>query len=171
VSFAGPGITAGGFNREELEFIAHTARGLGLEVMAHANGEAAILAAAEAGVRSVEHGFFMTERSLEALAGRGTYWTPTVGALVRAAGAAVMPDGMRSRIAALIERHLEMIATAHGFGVPLAVGTDCVLPDPAYKSAYEAELSYFERAGLPREDVLSIACREGAGLLGLINAP
>ena len=36
--------------------------------MAHANGEEAIMAAAEAGVRSIEHGFFMTERALELIA-------------------------------------------------------------------------------------------------------
>ena len=32
----------------------------GLGVMAHANGEHAIMDAAEAGVRSIEHGFFMS---------------------------------------------------------------------------------------------------------------
>ena len=64
VSLKRPGeLTAGGFDREELRFIVETARKNGLEVMAHANGEAAIMHAAEVGVRSVEHGFFMTEKS------------------------------------------------------------------------------------------------------------
>ena len=31
-----------------------------------------------------------------------------------------------------------MIRLAHSLGVPLAVGTDCVLPDPGYRQAYES---------------------------------
>jgi hypothetical protein len=57
VSLKEPGtITPGGFHPEELRFIVDD-RGAGLGVM-FMNGEAAILAAAESGVRSVEHGFF-----------------------------------------------------------------------------------------------------------------
>jgi imidazolonepropionase-like amidohydrolase len=166
VSFTGPGrVTPGGFDREELLFIVREADSLGLSVMAHANGEAAILAATESGVRSVEHGFFMTERALEAMAKHGTYWTPTVGALARAADSATVSNEMRTYIAALIAGQLEMIGRAREAGVPLAVGTDCVLPDPEYRKIYDAELSYFERAGISREDVLRIACEGGARLL------
>jgi imidazolonepropionase-like amidohydrolase len=59
-----------------------------------------------------------------------------------------------------------MIRRAHAIGVPLAVGTDCVLPDPRYQEAYAAELAYFEQAGIPREDVMKIASEGGAELLG-----
>jgi imidazolonepropionase-like amidohydrolase len=160
-------VTPGGFSREELLFIVQEAGGLGLGVMAHANGEAAILAATESGVRSVEHGFFMTGRALEAMAKHGTYWTPTVGALARAAEPATIPNEMKTYITALIASQLEMIGRAREIGVPLAVGTDCLLPDPEYGKIYAAELSYFEQAGISREHVLHIACEGGAKLLGL----
>ena len=170
VSLTEPGrVTPGGFNREELLLIAGEAGSLGLGVMAHANGEDAILAAAESGVRSVEHGFFMTARALEAMAKHGTYWTPTVGALARAAGSTTVSNEMKTYVTELIASQLEMIGRARDIGVPLAVGTDCVLPDPKYKKIYDAELSYFERAGISREDVLHIACEGGARLLGLSN--
>lgn len=168
VSLKEPGtITAGGFHPEELRFIVDEAAAAGLGVMAHANGEAAILAATESGVRSVEHGFFMTERALETMAKRGTYWTPTVGALARAADPATISKGMKTHVTALIAGQLEMIGRAREIGVPLAVGTDCVLPHPEYRRIYDAELSYFERAGISPEDVLHIACEGGAKLLGL----
>lgn len=168
VSLAEPGqVTPGGFKREELLFIVREAGSLGLGVMAHANGEAAILAATESGIRSVEHGFFMTERALEAMAKHGTYWTPTVGALARAADSATISNEMKTYVTALIASQLEMVGRARKIGVLLAVGTDCVLPDPEYRKIYDAELSSFERAGISREDVLHIACEGGARLLGI----
>jgi len=167
VSLKEPGtVTAGGFSREELSFIVALARSHSLEVMAHANGEAAIIDAAFAGVRSIEHGFFMSEPALAVMAAKGTFWTPTAGALSRAAQAAGMRDGQHF-IARLIQAHLVMVARAERINVPLAIGTDCVLPDPAYGAAYQAELAYFEQAGIPRERVIAIACENGARLLGI----
>jgi imidazolonepropionase-like amidohydrolase len=168
VSLKRPGsVTAGGFSPGELRLIVDDAACLGLGVMAHANGEKAITAAAAAGVRSIEHGFFMTLRALRLMAKAGIYWTPTVGALARAAGAATISKEMKAQVMTLVAHQLEMIGRAREIGVPLALGTDCVLPDPGYRKSYDAELSYFERAGISREDVLRIACEGGSRLLGL----
>jgi imidazolonepropionase-like amidohydrolase len=164
VSLKSPGaVTPGGFGADELAFIVEEARRLGLPVMAHANGQPAIIAAAEAGVRSVEHGFFMTRRALDAMAQKQTFWTPTAGALARAARS---PDS-QAFVSRLLNAHGEMIQYAYSLGVPLAVGTDCVLPDPEYGKIYAAELSYLERAGISREQVLHIAREGGATLLNI----
>jgi imidazolonepropionase-like amidohydrolase len=169
VSLKHPGsVTPGGFDREELHIIVQEASGLGLGVMAHANGEAAVLAAAEAGVRSVEHGFFMTERALELMARKGVFWVPTTGALARAADAAASPEA-RQFVSGLMQQHLGMLGLAHALGVSLAVGTDCVLPDPIYGNAYDAELACFRKAGISEEAVLKIASEDGARLLGIDN--
>ena len=166
VSLKRPGeITGGGFGRDELRFIVETARKNGLEVMAHANGEAAILNAAEAGVRSVEHGFFMTEKALKSLHTNGVFWVPTVGALQRAAE---QPDAdleVKLFVERTIDEHLALVRMAFERGVPLAVGTDAVLPDRRYRSFYEAELTFFLRAGIPGDAVLTIACEGGKKLL------
>jgi hypothetical protein len=42
-----------------------------------------------------------------------------------------------------------------------------VLPDPRYAEAYDAELAYFEQAGIPHGEVMKIASEGGADLLGL----
>jgi len=168
VSLKEPGtLTPGGFNRDELSYIVKEAAAVDLRVMAHANGEAAILSAVEAGVCSIEHGFFMTERALDAMTKQGTYWTPTVGALARAAESSTVSKEMREYSAGLIRSHLDMIHKAYRIGTRLAVGTDCVLPDPNYQDAYHAELSYFERAGIPYEGVVKIAREGGRKLLEL----
>jgi imidazolonepropionase-like amidohydrolase len=168
VSLKEPGmVTAGGFSREELQLIVNEAEAAGLGVMAHANGERAIMDAAEAGVRSIEHGFFMSERALESMVKRSTYWVPTVGALKRAAFSGSASKDVQDFVDGLICSHLEMIQHAHRIGTPLAVGTDCVLPDSRYAEAYAAELAYFEQAGVPHDDVRKIACEGGAMLLGI----
>lgn len=168
VSFKEPGkVTAGGFNRDELLFIVHAAASCGLDVMAHANGEHAIMDAAEAGVRSIEHGFFMSRRALEAMEKKSIFWVPTVGALKRAAISGSVSKETGDFVDGLIRSHLEMMLYAHRISVPLAIGTDCVLPDPEYRKKYDTERSYFEQAGIPRQDVITIACESGATLLGI----
>ncbi len=159
-------VTAGGFGADELRFIVKEAGRHGLGVMAHANGEDAIVAAAEAGVRSIEHGFFMTDRALEVLAKRKVFWVPTVGALRRAAERSEN-RAARAFVEGEIEHHLASVGKAYQAGVRLAVGTDCVLPDRRYRGWYENELALFRRAGIPNEAVERIATEGGRELLGL----
>ena len=168
VSLELPGtVTGGGFGADDIRFIVEEAGRYGLPVMAHANGEAAIRAAGEAGVRSIEHGFFMTDRALDILAARQVFWVPTIGALLRAADAAGVSNDVRVFIRRTIEDHLKMVLQACERGVPLAIGTDCVLPDPRYGEAYAAELAYFQQAGIPGADVRRIAVEGGRELLGI----
>jgi len=168
VSLKQPGtVTAGGFDRDELSCMVEEAGTLGLGVMAHANGESAIIAAASAGVRSIEHGFFMTERALEVLAGSRIYWTPTTSALVRAAGSRNGTEEGRVFAEDLVRQHLVLIRKAHLIGVPLAVGTDCVLPCSDYDVEYARELKYFEQSGIDSDSVMRIAGAGGMQLLGI----
>ncbi len=167
VSFKQPGtVTAGGFSNGELASLLTAAAAQGLGVMAHANGEPAIMSAVAAGVRSIEHGFFMTERALDLMASKAVFWVPTIGALRRSAESSAAPDTAQF-VKQLIQSQLSMLRHAYTIGVPLAVGTDCVLPDPAYRAAYDAEIELFVQAGIPREQALTIACEGGAKLLGI----
>jgi len=168
VSFELPGtVTAGGFGADEIRFLVAEAGKHGLSVMAHANGEAAIRDAAEAGVRSIEHGFFMTDAALDILALRKVFWVPTAGALRRAVEQAEARTAVLAFVQQEIDRHLVMIGKAFRAGVPLAVGTDCVLPDPLYQRYYDDELALFRGAGIPADTVERIACEGGRALLQL----
>ncbi len=168
VSMRRPGsITAGGFTSDEIHYIVEQAATLGLAVMAHANGEDAIFSAASAGVHSIEHGFFMTEKSLETMAKAGTFWTPTVGALDRASDSDAVTLEAKAHIKGLVRAHLKMIGSAYSMGISMAIGTDCVLPCREYEKAYSDELSFFEQAGLPLDAVYQIATDGGKKMLGL----
>ncbi len=170
VSLRKPGtITPGGFDEEELAFIVEEAAMHELAVMAHANGEQAIIASAKAGVQSIEHGFFMTPVALDLLAKNGVFWVPTIGALDRAASVPGASAEARAFVEKLIGDHLAMIGQARARRVPLAVGTDAVLPDPRYAEQYKEELEWFVRAGLSRNEVKEIAREGGMKLLGIIH--
>jgi imidazolonepropionase-like amidohydrolase len=160
-------VTAGGFGSNDLWFIVEESGKHGLAVMAHANGETAIRAAAEAGVRSVEHGFLMSDAALRSLAQNNVYWVPTVGALRRAVVEAKAGAATAAIIEQEITRHLSMLGKAFRGGVLLAVGTDAVLPDERYGQWYDDELMLFREAGIPAEAVARIASEGGSKLLGI----
>ncbi len=150
-------ITPGGFDKEMLAHIVSEAKARGLKVMAHVNGGEAIKSACEAGVASIEHGFFMTDDALDCMKRKNVLWVPTVGALQRVAEASNAPTGAKEIAAKTIDKHLMMIGKAFKLGVPLGIGTDCTLPDPKYREAYEAETEWFVKAGIPRDEVMRIA--------------
>ena len=66
---------AGGFDN------GHIAHSEGFSVMAHANGARTVEAAAVAGVDSIEHGAYLDDDALAAMAGNGTIWCPTLSAI------------------------------------------------------------------------------------------
>ncbi|MGX6449111.1 amidohydrolase family protein, partial [Patulibacter sp. S7RM1-6] len=101
----------------------------GVGVMAHAVGRGGIDVALDAGVRSIEHGIFLTEEQAARMGAAGTFLVPTlviyadVARRVRAAPDAFPPAVVAS--AAEIEARLgEAVALAHAHGVPIALGSD-----------------------------------------------
>jgi imidazolonepropionase-like amidohydrolase len=68
------------FTDDELSAVVQTARDYGMAVVAHAHGAEGMLRAVRAGVRSIEHGTFMTDEVMSAMKERGTYYVPTISA-------------------------------------------------------------------------------------------
>ena len=58
-------------------------------MLCHAYSEAGIDGAVRAGVRSIEHGVFVGEATLDQMSRNGTYFTPTMAAIL---GMASSPD-------------------------------------------------------------------------------
>ena len=98
--------------------IAHEA---GFAVMAHANGDAAVQAAARAGVDSVEHGGYLSEETLRLMAERGTIWVPTLATIGNLIGTGRFPDAVLRR---LLAYQMQAAASAAALGVLIAPGSD-----------------------------------------------
>ena len=66
---------------EEIKELIKIAHEEGMAVMAHANGARTVEAAAAAGVDSVEHGAYLDDDALAAMAENGTVWVPTLSTI------------------------------------------------------------------------------------------
>ncbi|HMV50217.1 MAG TPA: amidohydrolase family protein, partial [Blastocatellia bacterium] len=69
------------FSEAELTAIVEEARRANTFVAAHAHGDEGALAAVRAGVRSIEHGTYLSEATLDEMKRRGTYLTPTIATM------------------------------------------------------------------------------------------
>jgi len=158
------------FSGDDLAGIVRSARGLGIRVMAHASSDEAVRMAVRAGVDSLEHGYFISEDSLEAMAGAGIFWVPTLAPVanqVRGSLADRYSPGEREVIERTFRRQQRMVKKASDLGVPIGVGTDAGATGVLHGRGLLDEITLLEEAGLSREEILRAATSGGASVLGL----
>ena len=114
-------LTEEGLPAGEIKELINIAHGAGRSVMAHANGADTVLAAAMAGVDSVEHGAYLTEDALQAMAENGTVWVPTLSTVGNLRGKGRFSECAVEKI---LESALVNVARFHQIGGLLAPGTD-----------------------------------------------
>lgn len=114
-------LTEDGLPAGEIRELVHIAHEEGFAVMAHANGARTVEAAAEAGVDSVEHGAYLDESALQAMAENGTVWVPTLSTIGNLRGKGRFDEGA---VAAILDSALENTARFAAMGGLLAPGTD-----------------------------------------------
>ena len=155
------------FNLEELRAGVEAAHGQDLKVMIHANGEAPVRLAVEAGCDSIEHGFFMGRDNLERLAEKGCVWVPT--AVTMDGYAQTLEPGVpgKEMAARILDSQLEQIALGLRLGVRMACGSDSGTLGVAHGESLGREAALLMKAGLSLEQALAAATSLGAELLGL----
>lgn len=122
----------------EIREMIHIAHEEGFAVMAHANGSHAVQCAVEAGLDSVEHGNFLEEECLLAMAESDTVWVPTFVTITNLIGNGRFEDGgllrLKARQGAKIRRGFEL-------GIKIALGSDagafCVLHGRGIQDEYQ----------------------------------
>jgi imidazolonepropionase-like amidohydrolase len=137
-------------------------------VAAHCHGAAGIVAAAEAGVASVEHGTMADDRAAEAMARHGTVLVPTFTAaagVVREARAGRLPPAVAAQALAIEPHHADAFRAALDAGVRIAYGTDTGVPGTTFGQNAE-EFRHLVTHGLSPERALLAATRDAAALLG-----
>lgn len=111
---------------EELRAVVQTAERAEIPVAAHAHGDEGARAAVLAGVRSIEHGTYLSKETLALMKERGTFLVPTVAVvrdLIEAGGDYDNPT-LRMRGRHMLPRLQQAVAQAHRMGVPIAAATD-----------------------------------------------
>ncbi len=155
------------FFREELNAAVRAAEAWGVKVMVHANGEAAVRDAVEAGCHSIEHGFFMGPDNLLRMADRRTVWVPT--AVTMEAYAKALPADSPEARGALknLDHQLEQLQKAKEAGVVVAVGSDAGSPGVHHGSSCLEEIRLLMTAGYSCAEAVRCATVHGARLLGV----
>jgi imidazolonepropionase-like amidohydrolase len=150
---------------EELRAIIGEAHTWGRKVAAHAHGDEAARLAVEAGVDSIEHGSFLTVKTLELMKQKGTYLVPTrMAAWWSDAHADSYPPPIAAKARQLLAAHAEMFRNALRLGVPIAFGTDSAV-SPHGMNAHEFQLMV--DLGMTPAAALLAATKEAARLLGV----
>ena len=114
-------LTEEGLPAAEIAQLIHIAKAEGMSVMVHANGADTVIAAAEAGVDSVEHGAYLDKNALEAMQAFGVVWVPTLSTVGNLLGKGRFPD---DQVAQILDSALQNVADFAAMGGLLAAGTD-----------------------------------------------
>lgn len=155
------------FTRAEIEAIVEEAAAQGTYVMAHAQGTAGIKNALVSGVRSIEHGIYLDDETIDLLNQNDAYLVPTLVAplsVIRAAEAGRnIPQRMLDKASAVVDDHRESIARAVESGVKIAMGTDSGVGPHGHNLE---ELKLMADAGMDLEQVLAATTSVAGELLG-----
>ncbi|MEU7576953.1 amidohydrolase family protein [Streptomyces sp. NPDC041068] len=150
------------YDREQLSAVVAAAKRGGKGVLCHSYSEKGCHDAVMAGIRSLEHGVFVGERTLREMRRRETYFTPTLTAI---AGLAESSDPVLAERGRTYLPVLERaVLAAHELGVPLAAGTDS---SGGKVKPIGREVELMREAGLPALDAIRTATTSAARLLGL----
>ena len=141
-------LTEEGLPPEEIKELIHIAHEEGMSVMAHANGADTVLAAAMAGVDSVEHGAYLNEDALQAMQENGTVWVPTLSTAGHLRGKGRFSE---TDVEKILESALANVAAFHALGGLLAPGTDAGAWAVPHGST--SEEGYLLAAGVTESDL------------------
>ncbi len=145
-----------GFSIEELKIIANEAKERNLDFVCHANADSFIRNSIEVGVKSIEHGFYISNETLHMMKEADVSWTPTIIPLQSIKYQLESPE--RRYIEDITEQHLASINYAASIGVKLNVGTDSGSKGVEHGKSFFDEIQWFRKAGLSLKQILSASC-------------
>lgn len=158
------------FLLDELAALVDEADRVERPVAAHAHGDEGGRAAVQAGVRSIEHGTYLSERTLRMMAERGTYLVPTIAVVedLASPGGDYDDPVLRIRGRHMLPQIRRTAARAHALGVKIAAATDTGY-GPESTLRIPLELEELVRVGLTPAQAIRAATTVAAELLGVAD--
>jgi imidazolonepropionase-like amidohydrolase len=156
------------YTEDELRAIVQEAATKNVPVEAHAHGAEGALAAVKAGVRSIEHGTYLTDETLQLMAKQGTFFDPTMEALKDVADVGGDYDNrdLQLRGQHMLPRLKDAIARANKLGVKIVAGSDTGY-GPSSVGRVSKEIANLVDAGLTPLAALRAATITNAEMLRL----
>jgi imidazolonepropionase-like amidohydrolase len=157
------------FTSEELRAIVEVAGMAERVVAAHCHGKPGMMAALEAGVRTIEHGTYLDEEVAAAMRETGAILVPTLTIIQELMDSKMLPPYVMTKLEEVAARHSDAIALAHEQGVTIAMGTDVAgsgieLPDSWGRNG--RELPLLAGVGLTPLEAIEAATATGPATLG-----
>lgn len=155
------------FSKAELEAIVDEATRMERLVGAHCHGKRGIMAALEAGIKTIEHGTFIDEECADAMVETGAILVPTrfiFDLLIREGDERGMPDYAKKKIEMTAEAHADGMALAIDKGVKIALGTDIWATGIWGQNG--KELSLMVEVGMTQLQAIEMATANGPATLG-----
>lgn len=156
------------YTQHQLKVIVDEAAKRNISVMVHAHGDEGGRAAVLAGARSIEHGTFLSDQTLQLMKEKGVYLVPTFitledlskpngdygGAVLEMRGRFMMPLGEK------------VIKKAQALGVKIATGADTNY-DSKSTSRVSMECEHYVRLGMSNFQAIQCTTTVAADLLGI----
>ena len=145
------------FTVEEIKAICETAKDYDMHVAAHAHGDEGMQRAILGGVKTIEHGTLMSEKTMEMMKENDVYYVPTITAGKEVSDKAKIkgfyPEMIASKAAEIGPKIQGTFQTAYKKGVQIAFGTDAgVFPH----GLNGKEFAYMAEVGMtPMETLIS----------------
>ncbi|QMU08740.1 metal-dependent hydrolase family protein [Levilactobacillus suantsaii] len=139
-------------------------------VAAHAEGNPGIQNALDAGVDSVEHGFYVTEDEAKQMVKQGTYLTPTLIAewVIPEFGKGELPDWEVKKAADALDDTYVNMRRAFKLGVKFTCGTDAGTPYNGFDKTPE-EFGLLTKLGMTPAQAYQCSSLNSAQLLGVAD--
>lgn len=131
------------FSEAELVAAVEEADARGTYVMAHVYTDIGVQRCLKAGIRSIEHGNFMSEETVARIAENGAFLDPTFISLVQrveTADETPLSRAIVDNLRRTIDKGKQVYAWARRHGVPIAFGTDLWGPEAQHSQLREFEM-------------------------------
>jgi imidazolonepropionase-like amidohydrolase len=139
-------------------------------VAAHCHGKPGIMAAIEAGVRTIEHGTYLDDEACDAMRETGTILVPTRTIVEDIlANLSAVPDYAAAKLTVIASTHADAVALAIERGVTIAAGTDIGITGPDRPNAWGtngAEVVHLAKLGMTPLQAIEAATATGPLTLG-----
>jgi imidazolonepropionase-like amidohydrolase len=154
------------YTEDEIRAIVQEAATKGIPVEAHAHGDEGAMAAVKAGVRSIEHGTYLSDATLQLMKEKGTYFDPTYTAVIDIAepGGEYDVPALIIRGQHMLPRAQQTVRRAHQFGVKIVAGGDTDY-GPNSLTRLGQEMTHLVELGLTSLEAIQAATITNAEML------
>jgi len=158
------------FTIEEIRAITETAKDYGMHVAAHAHGDEGMQRAVIGGVKTIEHGTYMSEETMDIMIEYDAYLVPTITAGKEVESKAKIkgyyPEIIVPKALAIGPKIQGTFGKAYKRGVGIAFGTDAGVFEHGKNGK---EFGYMVEAGMPAIETIQSATTTNAMILNMTS--